>query len=498
MLRNPFRPAALLAAGALALAACTDDLTRPALPTGPAADIVPVLARDTATVGIGDTLQLEATLANPQGHGFAHKKERYQWASSDPSVATVDGDGVVTGVARGSALVTVEHKGAADTVAVTVVLEEARALWVTKDEYNSPARIVEIMTRAKRANLNVVYFQVRRAADAYYRSDIEPCAAQLCGSLGNGQPSWDPLEVAVTEAHARGIQLHAWLNALPGLQSNTAAQCAALQPSAPGQPNHILVEHPEYRMHWSSGVAQVCPNTQEYVYLSPGHPEVRTRLARVAADVTRRYDVDGVHLDRIRYPDSPFSWDPVSVAAFGRNPSSDPAAWAQFRRDLVSATVKETHDSINAVRPEVVLSAAVWPIYDRTRMGWTQSSSGYSQFFQDSWGWANGGYLDVAVPMTYYNIRPVYCSYVLNNPDWACMLDDHLAGMAPSGRHVYIAIGANRAFAEYEKEIILGRARGVKGFAFFSYTEMNSRDRWRILGDGLFREPASVPRMHWK
>ncbi|MBD0319967.1 MAG: family 10 glycosylhydrolase, partial [Gemmatimonadetes bacterium] len=104
--------------------------------------------------------------------------------------------------------------------AATPAWAEARALWVTRFEYDSPAKIATIMQKAADANFNVVYFQVRGAADAFYRSSIEPCATGLCGRLG-GTPTWDPLQTAVTEAHARGLQLHAWVNAFTGWSSGS-------------------------------------------------------------------------------------------------------------------------------------------------------------------------------------------------------------------------------------------------------------------------------------
>jgi uncharacterized lipoprotein YddW (UPF0748 family) len=378
--------------------------------------------------------------------------------------------------------------------------EEARALWVNRWDYGSAETIRQVMENARRANFNIVYFQVRGPADARYRSALDPCSPRLCGRLG-GVPTWDPLEVAVREAHARGLQLHAWINALSGWESKTSADCRGLVRSAPGQPNHVLIDHPEWAMHTRRGNPQACPNGEEYVYLSPGHPGVRTHLARVAADVVRRYEVDGVHLDRIRYPDSGFGWDRASLAAFGRDPEADPAGWARFRRELVNEVVRETHDSIHAVR-RVPLSAAVWPIYDRDRFGWP-SSSGVGKFYQDTWAWAREGYLDAAVPMAYFYVADRRCSYVPRrpgqepNPDWDCMVDDHVRGMEPTGRHVYAGILAGLPLAEIDRQIRIGRERGVNGFAFYSYSVLAGRGGISFLANGPFREPAAAPRMSW-
>lgn len=379
-------------------------------------------------------------------------------------------------------------------------LEEGRALWVNRWDYGSAATIRQVMENAARAHFNIVYFQVRGPWDARYRSELDPCSPRLCGRLG-GVPTWDPLEVGVREAHSRGLQLHAWINGLSGWESNNGSTCAGLRPSAPGQPNHVLIDHPEWAMHTRGGRPMACPNGEEYVYLSPAHAGVRTHLARVAADIVRRYEVDGIHLDRIRYPGAEYGWDRAALAQFGKDPAANPQDWARFRRDLVSRMVQETHDSIWSVR-RVPLSAAVWPIYDRTRFGWP-SSSGVGQFFQDTWGWAAGGYLDVAVPMTYFYVADERCSYRPRrrgeepNPDWDCMIADHVAGMRPSGRHVYAGVLPGLGRDEISKQVRIGRERGVNGFSFYFYSALADMNAWAFLGDGVFREPAVPPRMPW-
>src|SRR6185503_16851882 len=123
----------------------------------------------------------------------------------------------------------------------------------------------------------------------------------------------------------------------------------------------------------------------------------------VAADVARRYAVDGIHLDFIRYPGTKWSHDTASLRVFGLNPATNAAAWDQFRRDQVSAAVREVRDSVAVAKPSAVLSAAVWGIF-RDLWSWN-SSQGYSQYYQDPRAWAAAGTLDVAVPMMYWTIK---------------------------------------------------------------------------------------------
>jgi uncharacterized lipoprotein YddW (UPF0748 family) len=255
----------------------------------------------------------------------------------------------------------------------------------------------------------------------------------------------------------------------------------------------MLIAHPEWRVVNAAGSAQPCPDApNEYVYLSPGIPAVRTHLARVAADIVRRYAVDGIHLDRIRYPGQAWSYDTTSLQAFGKDPAAFAADWAQFRREQVALAVRETFDSVRSARPSAALSAAVWGIW-QDRWGWN-SSHGFGQYFQDPRAWVAAGSLDVAVPMTYYAIATTPCGFA----DWACLLDDHLVMQSGSpARHVYIGIAASRGTAQVLQQIELGRRRGVKGFALYSYSSVTAEMR-AALASGPFALPASVPPREWQ
>ena len=368
---------------------------------------------------------------------------------------------------------------------------EARALWVSRFEYSTAADISRIMTDAKSANFNIVYLQVRGVADALYASDLEPCSTRLCNGKLGGNPTWDPLGHAVSEARSRGIQLHAWINAFIGWTATTSG-CPLLQESDPGKPRHILLENPSYKVVDSTGKAMECPNPENSVWLSPGIPGVRTRLARVGADIARRYEVSGIHLDFIRYPGLTWSHDAPSLAAFGMDPRTKRAEWDQFRRDQVTAAVRETHDSLLAAKPAAVLSAAVWGIYKDKWNGTT--SRGYDQYFQDPPAWTSAGILDVAVPMIYWRMTSNYC----DRTDWLCLVDDHKAIHQASGRHVYMGMNAELGAAEMVNQIAAGRDRGVKGFSIFSYGSARSTGLFTTLGTGVFRLPARVPTMSWK
>jgi uncharacterized lipoprotein YddW (UPF0748 family) len=369
---------------------------------------------------------------------------------------------------------------------------EGRAIWVTRFDYDSEAKIAYIMETAARAHFNIVYFQARAAGDAYYRSKIEPCATLLCGKLG-GTPLYDPLEVAVREGHRRGLQVHAYINALSGRPAGIEGHCRPMPEPDAGNPRHILLEHPEWAMTDRHGRRLRCPNGEEYVWLSPGFPEVRTRLARVAADIARRYDVDGIHLDRIRYPGTAWSYDAPSLTEFGRDPSKYPAEWLAYRTNLVSRMVKETYDSVAAVKPSIVLSAAVWGVYE-DKWNW-RTQRGLEDLMQDPRLWAKNGYVDVIVPMTYYHVQPSLCA----RADWTCLLLDHVEGAEHgTGRQMYIGIDAKEGASEMVNEIRLAREGGASGIAVFSFGAADRAGVWPVLTAGVFAKAAAVPPMPWK
>src|SRR5262249_25486050 len=145
------------------------------------------------------------------------------------------------------------------------------------------AELRAILDKAVELKLNALVFQVRPMADALYSSKREPWSEFLTGTLGRApDPYYDPLEFAVREAHARGLELHAWFNPY-----------RAWHPSAtsPATDNHLVKSRPDLAKPYG-----------KHHWLNPTHLEVQDHSLAVILDVVRRYDVDGVHLDDYFYP----------------------------------------------------------------------------------------------------------------------------------------------------------------------------------------------------
>jgi len=473
-----------------------------------------------ATVSVPQFHKVSYTATARDRRGKVLTDRPFTWTSSDPTVFYIKTNADTAAAKNlGTAEVTATAEGKSATSSVTVTNPvEARALWVTRFEFTTGsavdfAKIATIFQKAASANFNVVYFQARAAGDAFYFSSIEPCSPRMCTTLGGTRPAIDPLEFALAEAAKYGIEVHAWLNAYTGFISGSTTACNQFINSTP--PNWLKA-NPSWSVsskNFTTGVItrQVdnCLATAEYMWVSPGVPEVRSQLARVAADVARRYGprgLKGIHLDRVRYPSNVFSYDSQSQEAFraatGAYPSSNfQATWGDFRRGLVNVGVREVHDSVRAVNPAMVLSAAVFPGY-RLRTGWSASWS-YTDLYQDPQAWAQGGYLDVEVPMNYpataaslsWTVK-AYCS----NTDWTCVMDDHIARIEGlSGRQVYVGVGAIKGWVEMEKQINLAHDRSATGMSVYSFSQVDAiPNGWAQLAAGPFKNKATVPAMDWK
>jgi uncharacterized lipoprotein YddW (UPF0748 family) len=356
---------------------------------------------------------------------------------------------------------------------------EMRGLWVTRFAWTTQAELEGIIDRAAAAHFNAVFVQIRGQGDAYYDSNLEPWAQRLTGVLGR-DPGWDPLQVAIDRAHAHGLQLHAYFNVL------SAWNAGEVPPVAEGAAQHALRAHPDWLAVTSSGQN----GDGEYQWFTPGNPAVRAHIAAVARDLLARYDVDGLHLDRIRTPGPDYSHDAVTQAAFDADPS---LGWDGFMREQVNQMVADLHQAVAETRPTARLSAAVWGIY--TPLPGCSTSQGYGQYYQDSRAWLLRGTMDALVPMIYWPIEPGACT------DWSTLLAGFLEARA--GGAIWAGMHALDdsawVFPAVRARIEHARVAGAEGTVIFASTYLDADPaRWdELVGSeaapGPFFEPAPPP-----
>ena len=211
---------------------------------------------------------------------------------------------------------------------------EWRAVWVsylewaamdfsTEDAFR--AGVVQLLDNCTGLGLNTVLAQVRPFGDALYRSTLFPWS-HLCTGVQGQDPGFDPLDVLLTEAHARGLSLEAWVNPY-------RLRSSASMPPAIAE-NSLLNTHPEW----------VC-TVNEGAYLNPAIPEAADYVVQGVAELVQNYAVDGIHFDDYFYPTTDPSIDAAQFAASGE---TDLTAW---RRANVTRLVKAAHDAVKAADP---------------------------------------------------------------------------------------------------------------------------------------------------
>jgi uncharacterized lipoprotein YddW (UPF0748 family) len=269
-------------------------------------------------------------------------------------------------------------------------LEEVWGAWVTRWAFHSPEDISALFEELHSTGINTVFFQVRGACTVLYRSKLEPWSGVLTGRLGE-DPGWDPLEVAVVEAHKRGMTLHAWINVFPAWPVSDS-------PSGPGEttPRHVMLEHPEWLARDRRGNVMPMVKSEAryaYVFLSPTAPGVRTRTLQIVEEIASDYEIDGLHLDYVRFPDSTYSYDEASKAAYRSYAPYAPQGmtYALWRTAQLTDLIGDIKKIMGGIRPHAIVSATMR----------RDAIEGQEYFFQDGLEWLRQGYVDLLVPMIY-------------------------------------------------------------------------------------------------
>lgn len=254
---------------------------------------------------------------------------------------------------------------------VTAQKHEVRAVWIATiggidwpQKHTTAAQQRELSTTLdllKQAGVNTVLIQTRVRASMIYPSDIEPFDQCITGRFGQ-KPSYDPLQFAVDECHRRGMECHAWIVTIP-IGKTTETRFKEFKRKNP----------------------QLTKTIGQEGFMDPENPKTGDYLANICAEVTRRYDIDGIHLDYIRYPET---WKL-------RIPR-------QQARQNITNIVRKINRSVKSLKPWVKLSCSpIGKSGDLSRYksgGW----NAYNAVCQDAQGWLRDGLMDQLYPMMYF------------------------------------------------------------------------------------------------
>ena len=399
---------------------------------------------------------------------------------------------------------------------------ELRALWVDAfhEGIRSAREADDLIAAAKRSHLNTLIVQVRRRGDALYTRGVEPPLDDPAYD-----PSFDALTYVVRAAHAAGLEVHAWVNAMPVWRDE----------APPRDARHVFNRHGVGAAgadNWLTASPTGVHKFPVGYFLDPGHPAAAAYLAEIYLNIVRNYAVDGIHFDYVRYPETEerlprgasVGYNAVNLERFrratGRTGVPDPGdeLWMAWRRDQVTHLVRRVAIEARALNPRIKISAALIP--------WGQPPSSEHDFedaapmqriFQDWHHWLEAGWLDLGVPMNYATETDERVRGWFDG--WMRWQKQH-----QHGRHLAVGLGAYRN-SPADTLAQISRARRnedgqVVGVSFFSYAvpsqptvvkpgtdlpavPVTGTDRLAFLSQGsgdaapAFARPAAIPVMPW-
>jgi uncharacterized lipoprotein YddW (UPF0748 family) len=364
--------------------------------------------------------------------------------------------------ALGSLALALLLPAAASAATAPAAPTEVRGLWVVRTGLVSPGEVDQVVERARAGGFNALFVQVRGRGDAFYSSKLVARSVLL-----EGQPaSFDPLARLIEKAHAQGMAVHAWVNVL--LTSHFP------NPS----PDNVVVTHPSWVMVprqvartsvpkdpmgllWLVRQTRRTDADVEGFYITPSSEEVQAHLEAVVKELLGKYDVQGIHLDFIRYPNEDYDWSVAALEAFRRQqgggdllqgPVQHPEAWEQYRRNVLTGLADRLSRAARATRPGVIVSAAVVP----------DEATAVHHRFQDWPAWLSRGILDAVCPMTYTPDTKLFREQVLS-----------AQSLARPGQEVWAGVGAYRlTIDDTIEKILTARRSGAAGVVVFSHESL--------------------------
>jgi len=357
---------------------------------------------------------------------------------------------------------------------------DQRYIWVVRNTLTNKDSIDRLIDFATENRFNNILVQVRGRGDAFYNSELIP-KSNLIRDI-----NFDPLAYLIPKAREKGIKIHAWVNVYLLWSARTK----------PVQKNHILYSNPEWLDQKSTRPLNIKKemrnfnggkNGNEGFYLAPHHPQVNKYLLKVFKDLVSRYDLNGLHLDYVRFHDSGYGNNPVAILNYEKIYGADsfpeprPAKkadnknvsklrkWNDYRRSAITDLVRSTKNMLLEVSPDCELTAAVKPNIYQAR----------ERFFQEWDVWLAAGYIDKAIIMNYSadlnnfaaNIEVIYDN-----------LPEKYRGKVVIGIATY-----NQSSSSAVDKIKYSQVTRFNGISIFSYNDLNKNPNYfRPLKKALY------------
>lgn len=345
---------------------------------------------------------------------------------------------------------------------------EVRAVWLTTiggidwpHSYAQSERSAEkqkeelraILDRLQKANINTILLQTRIRATTIYPSQYEPWDGCLSGFPGKS-PGYDALQFAIDECHKRGMEVHAWVVTIPVGKWNSYG-CRQLRKRFP----------------------RLIKRIDQDGYMDPEATQTGCYLAEMCREIVQRYDVDGIHLDYIRYPET---WK--------FRISKDQA------RGNITRIVEKIHQAVKKEKPWVKMSCSPIGKFDNLSRYWSHGWNAYTKVAQDAQAWLKDGLMDELFPMMYFRGDQFFPFAI----DWK----EHSYGkiIAP-GLGIYFLDPKEGKWNISDITSELYHLRNIgEGHAFFrnKFLLDNHQGVYDFVTAHFNRYPALVPPMTWE
>jgi len=396
----------------------------------------------------------------------------------------------------GTAPVAMAEQYVPSTIRPPAVSREFRGIWVASVKNidwpsragltveQQKAELLGLLDRAKKLRLNAVLLQVRPSADTLYASKLEPWSEYLTGHMGRAPvPFYDPLALAVEEAHKRGLELHAWFNPYRARHSAAISSVSG---------DHISRTRPQLVKAYGKSL-----------WLDPGEREVQEYSLNVVMDVVRRYDIDGVHFDDYFYP------YPEKDVKGKVLPFPDWTSWKRYRdgggrlerdgwrRENVNLFILRVSQSVRAAKPWVKFGIAPFGIWRQGFPAQIKGLDSYDVLYADSRKWLREGWVDYLTPQLYWGDEKRETSFTALLGWW---LSEN-----PQQRYVWPGldisrVGATRGPEEIVRQVRLTRNQAASDgnihWGFRALTE-NRRGLADAMASELYSQAALTPSIPW-
>lgn len=354
--------------------------------------------------------------------------------------------------------------------------DEFRGVWISyinlsntirgKDFSAFKTKINEMLDVSKSVGMNAVLVHVRPFSDALYPSELFPWSYVLTGTQGKN-PGYDPLEYIVEAAHARGLEIHAWINPL-------RVALSSVDPSA-ADPTKLSSDNIVRK--WLTGsdtskhgyAVSISKTGQHGIFLNPAYSEVRKLIIDGACEIAKNYDVDGICIDDYFYPTTDVSFDSKEYASYVDSlaPGAVPLSLKEWRTNNINLLVGDMYSAIKNIDKDIVFGISPQANLNNNK----------NMLYADVERWGSvEGYCDYLCPQIYFTFNHKTLPYATAAAQWKSLVTNPKVKL-------YIALGVYRIgeVSTYDnwntpegdilkRQIIHGReVTNCRGFTFFDY-----------------------------